>query len=283
MTEKNKDDGSDSGSDSGGSVGTDSGSAGNGDVSGSGGNDSLKRGNDSGSGGNDSGSGASGSGSADGNGNDSADDILDIEPSNGNASGNSDTFRPSRNQRERVRGSIRLGSATRNSATDGSGTGTGTGDEKEFANDPVIRLGAKKQGRPRAEVTEDNTTELKLSEMKDLISMFLDSIFEIPAVTLGQSFWRLQKEENKALTDAVLAYIKSMPKNKSNWLMTFIKENLPLVNLLMVGFFIVSGRVQNSIAVYQVTKHGKNFEKTIEQPKPSNNGAIRTPLDARFS
>lgn len=265
--------GSDSGSDTSGSVGTDSGS----DGSGSGGSvDGSGAGIGSGSGsGTDSGSG-SGSGSA---------DILDLEPTNGIVSGNQNVA-DGGSVRQRIRKPIRLGSAVRDSSTSGNGIGTGTGTGEKLDNDPVIRLGAKKQGAPRVSAKTENSVDLKLSEMKDLISMFLDTAFEVPALLLKQDFWKLSKDENKMLTDAVSAYIKSMPKDKSSWLMTFIQDNLPLVNLIMIGFFVVSDRVKHSIAISQVTRHANKFaEAASADVRVNQNGGqpIRTPMDNIFS
>jgi hypothetical protein len=192
------------------------------------------------------------------------------------------TTRASRADRGRRAGSVRLGSAVRNRTTDDSGRSDGSAStESPLDSEPVIRLGARKGGRPRAEVKTDNTTELKLSEMKDIISMFLDTAFELPAVMMRQDFWRLNKDENKILTDAIVTYIKSMPKNKSSWLMNFIQENLPLVNLIMVGFFVVSDRVKGSIAIAQVNRAGSKFATATsgEAPAPDN---VRTPLDNMF-
>lgn len=280
IEEKENVNGSDSGSDSGNDIGRSSASAG----IGSGGSAGGDGGNVDGDGRNVSGSvDGTGTGTGADNGSGNA-DILDLESPNGTTDGDSNTLRGSRSERIRRTGSVRLGSAVRNSSTDGSGSGTGTGSAEVLDSEPVIRLGAKKQGKPRAETKTENTTDMKLSEMKDLISMFLDSIFEIPAAVMRQDFWRLNKDENKMLTDAVSAYIKSMPKDKSSWLMTFIQDNLPLVNLLMIGFFIVSDRVKGSIAIAQVTK-GARFAETVSQNIRSNNGAntIRTPMDEMFS
>ena len=275
-----------SGSDTRGSVGSDNGSDNGIGGSGSGGSVDGSNGSVDGSGGSVDGSGGNDRGSADGSANRSA-DILDIKSSDGNSDRDkNNAVRESRADRERGRKPIRLGSADRNRNSDSStGRDRGSADESTpLADEPVIRLGSRKQGRPRAEAKADNATELKLSEMKDLISMFIDSIFEIPAVTLQQSFWRLEKEENKALTEAISAYIKSMPKSKSSWLMEAIQQHLPLVNLIMVGFFIVSDRTKKSIAIAQVTKAGRQVAQTLgaDTPKATAGASIRTPLDNMF-
>jgi hypothetical protein len=272
--------GSDSERDTSGSVGSASGTGKNGSagrVDGSGGNaNGNDTGNGKGAGSDNTGNGGTVSAEPIGNNGESS-----AEPANGNIN----ESRPARRDRARSAGSIRLGSAVRNSDTSaGTDTGNGSDSAEELDSEPVIRLGAKKQGRPRAEAKADDSTELKLSELRDLISMFLSSIFEIPAVTMRQDFWRLNKDENKVLTDALVGYIKSMPKSKSNWITTFIQENLPLVNLIMVGFFIVSDRVKGSIAIAQVNKFGRaTTQSTATAEKPRSSATVSTPLDSMFS
>lgn len=276
--------GSDSGNDTGGSVGNVSGTSGNG----------SDRGID-GSGGNANGSG----GSADGSGNGSASIGSDnaesgIASDNGNQndvrrnleSVDSADSRDSRSERQRQRRPVRLGDIrNRDSDADTEYGGSGTA-AQELDSEPVIRLGARKQGRPKTKVDTDSVSVdgIKWNDTKDIIQMFVESIFEIPAITLKQDFWRLNKDESKMLTDAIGEYVKSMPKSKSSWLMNFIKENLPLVNLCMVGFFIVSDRIQASIALAQVTKAGRAFDLKSNQTNETQtqSAGVRTPLDAMF-
>jgi len=122
-----------------------------------------------------------------------------------------------------------------------------------------------------------------MRESKDLISVFLDSIFEIPAMVLKQDFWRLTKEENKTLTNAIVSYLESLPKSKGSKIAAFIAENFPMLNLAMIAFFIVSERVRQSITVANFTKKGKVIKAEFAKQNTANPPNISTPLDAVYN
>jgi hypothetical protein len=264
--------------------GSASGSAGTTDIRGFNGSGGNADGNDSrttGSAGTTTGTnvGNSGSASVSGNENNTSADF-------GHGDGNSFDV-DNRTERQRKRQPIRLGNFGTGIADDTDGTATGTGTEKRDSGDnsePAIRLGARGRGRPRkVNNTDFSATTIKLSDTRDLINTFLTSIFEIPAIALKQDFWRLNKDESKMLTDALIQYLESMPKAKSSKIAMFISEHLPLLNLAMIGFFILSERVQMSIAMHNVSKHGKAFDINAKSQTTNNNNPITTPLDAMFS
>ncbi len=275
-----------SGSDTSGSVGSDNGSA-----TGSGTNGSDRRTDGSGRNvdGNDREFFVAGRSNTD-NGSASVEPIANDTNANvGNVDGNkndADT-RSSRYERERSRRPIRLGATDRNRDSDtGSATNARTGETFDNENDsePVIRLGARTQGAPRS-VKAKAETKSKLSEVKDLIRMFVDSLFEIPAIALKQDFWRLSKEESKTLSDAIIQWLESMPSADQSKISEFVGKHVPLINLCMVGFFIISERVRASVAVYQVTKAGNRFAQTVSgNVAPAENSPnVRTAMDDMFS
>jgi hypothetical protein len=117
--------------------------------------------------------------------------------------------------------------------------------------------------------------------------MFLGSIFEIPAVTLKQDFWRLTDDENKVLTDSVMAYLKSLPKGQSAWIATFAQEKLPLFNLILVTMFILADRVQASVAIAKAQKQfAKEQEAGFERPgraaAADRRPGVTVPMDSMF-
>lgn len=285
--------GESSGSDSAGSVGTGGGSASGSGASGS------NRGID-GSGGNANGSDNGNANATASNGNDSgsdnisADSNIDIR-SNKSVNRDSDNVRGTRAERDRGRRSVRLGDTNRDRDTvadNGSATRAGIGEERNSGNDnePVIRLGANRQGRPRANVKTDEkpVNDFKLSQSKDVIKMFVDSIFEVPAAALKQDFWKLSKDESKTLTDAIIQWLESMPKSRQSRVALFINENLPLINLAMVAFFLVSERVRQSMQISQMAKQARGFGIAVEtanqqQTTATKRAPVVTPMDSMFN
>jgi hypothetical protein len=213
-------------------------------------------------------------------------DTIDIGNVRDNVSGSENDPR-SRSERERTRRTIRLGQPARNRDTDSGNddSGTGTGNEAELDNEPSIRLGARGRNRPKSKVDTDSapTDKIKLSDTRELVSVFLSSIFEIPATALRQDFWRLDKDENKALTDSIIAYLESMPKARSSKIALFIQENLPILNLVMIALFIVGSKAQMSIAIAKVTKAGRAVDIGSETRSTNGRAEVRTPMDSMFN
>lgn len=202
--------------------------------------------------------------------------------------GNQNPVNP-RNERIRQRRVVRLGSADRDrdssTATDSAGSGERERDSGHN-NQPNIRLGATGRGRPKKVGVDSSPTDggFKISETKELISVFVSSIFEIPAITLKQDFWRLSKEETKMFSDALVQWLNSMPKSQSSKVAQFISAHLPLVNLCMIGFFILSERVRMSIAVANIKKHSTAFDLRTENAQPTQTqSTVQTPMDKMFS
>ena len=266
------------GSDTNGSIGSDNGSGG----SGSGGEFIGSGGSNIGSGGSDDRSG--GSGGSDGSGSGRKSDITnDLD---GNTITEKSNDRKSRSERERGRRSIRIERADRsdNPRSDGSDGSDGSGGSEKSYKEPVIRLGKGQSKKPKETVDSEKTSNISsMRESKDLISVFLDSIFEIPAMVLKQDFWRLTKEENKTLTNAIVSYLESLPKSKGSKITTFIAENFPMLNLAMIAFFIVSERVRQSITVANFTKKGKVIQAEFAKQNTANPPNISTPLDAVYN
>ena len=221
-----------------------------------------------------------------------ADSNRNAESNERTSNGSSDdSGSGSRSERQRRRQPIRLGGNFGNRiANAASGSGSGSADEEELVADNIsVRLGDRKQGRPRKVKDVDNARadDFKFSEVKDIVSMFLDAMFEIPAATLKQEFWRLSKDENKMLTEAIGEYVKAMPKSKSNWLLSFVKEHMPLVNLLMIAVFTLKPRFEMSIAHSRMVKAAQAYTLGQEKVKTDSVSAqpqtISTPLDGMFS
>lgn len=274
------------GSDTRGSVGSDTNGSVGSDTNGSGGEFIRSDGSNIGSGesGGRSGGIDDGSDGSDGDGSSRKSDIAnDLD---GNSSVEKSNDRKSRNERERGRRSIRIertvGSDNSGSdGSDGSGGNDGSETEKSYK-EPVIRLGKGQSKKPKETVDSEKTSNISsMRESKDLISVFLDSIFEIPAMVLKQDFWRLTKEENKTLTNAIVSYLESLPKSKGSKIAAFIAENFPMLNLAMIAFFIVSERVRQSITVANFTKKGKVIQAEFAKQNTAN--PISTPLDAVYN
>lgn len=277
------------GSDTSGSVGSDSGStdgsAGNGSNSGINGSGGNTDGNDRSASGNGSGSGSADFGSS---GSDNTSESIGTNDSNVESVDSDRNNADGNGKRRRSAGKpIRLGSFgnrdTDSSADSGSGSDDGEERVRRDNSEPVVRLGSKSKDRPKTDTkSEGAETVFEIGKTKDLIKVFLNSVFEIPAITLKQDFWRLSKDESVMLTDALIDYLKSMPKSKASRLAQFLSENLPLVNLAMIAFFIVSERVRATMAISQVTNAAKNYEKQAKAAQnitPTDSG-IKTPLDA---
>ena len=273
-------------SDTSGSIGSDNGSDGSGsggEFIGSGGSNIGSGGSDDRSGGSDDRSDGSGRG---GSGNDRK--FYIANDLGGNTIAEKSNDRKSRSERERGRRSIRIERADRsdNPRSDGSDGSDGSGGseaEKSYKN-PVIRLGKGQSKKPKETVDSEKTSNISsMRESKDLISVFLDSIFEIPAMVLKQDFWRLTKEENKTLTNAIVSYLESLPKSKGSKIAAFIAENFPMLNLAMIAFFIVSERVRQSITVANFTKKGKVIKAEFAKQNTDNPSNISTPLDAVYN
>ena len=269
------------------SNGSDNGSGGSGSGGkfiGSGGSNIGSGGSDDRSGGSDDRSG--GSGGSDGSGSGRKSDITnDLD---GNTITEKSNDRKSRSERERGRRSIRIERADRsdNPRSDGSdgSDGSGGSETEKSYKEPVIRLGKGQSKKPKETVDSEKTSNISsMRESKDLISVFLDSIFEIPAMVLKQDFWRLTKEENKTLTNAIVSYLESLPKSKGSKIAAFIAENFPMLNLAMIAFFIVSERVRQSITVANFTKKGKVIKAEFAKQNTDNPSNISTPLDAVYN
>lgn len=292
------------GSDSGGSVGSDSGSA-----SGSAGSGSDRRINGSGGNtdGNDTGTiataGSAGSGERSYRSDSAIGNETNASADFGQLDGNqNDVDRRSRAERIRQRQPIRLGSVrNRDTATAGADSGRTAGAESgdssiggesifgQLDEEPVIRLGARRQAKPKENVKAvESGASAKLSDSKDVITLFVNSIFEVPAAMLRQDFWKLSKEESKTLVDAIIQWLESMPKSRQSRIALFINENLPLINLAMVGFFIVSERVKTSMEVAKIQRNSRAFTIGADvaakaEQAARQNDTIRTPMDSIFS
>ncbi len=183
-------------------------------------------------------------------------------------------------------GSIRLGDL-RDTITDTDTDRNDRGSSRARTRDNVssnVWLGDTKQRKPRKTKDSDSIKNASLNDTKDLVSVFVGTLFEIPALALKQEFWRLTSEENKAITDALIRWLDTLPKARSNKVAKFLAENLPIINLAFVMIFVVGERVNKSIAISKQTKQVKQaqaVENVIDfEPKTAT---VITPLDAMFN
>jgi hypothetical protein len=113
--------------------------------------------------------------------------------------------------------------------------------------------------------------------------VFLGSLFDIPAILLKADFWRLSNDENDMLTNALLAWIDSLPKSQGNRMSKWLGENLPVLNVVMVALFIVGERAKRTLEMMKRQKQ-QGAQNVIEfannQPQPTS--AVQTPLDYAF-
>lgn len=193
-------------------------------------------------------------------------------------------------EQRRQRRSIRLGdSGNRNSDTEDERYSTGNvrTENRDSVNDsePVVRLGKRGRGRPKKIKSVETEKNVKLSEIKNYVKIFTESIFDTIAVSLKHDHWKLTPEESKQLNDALMDWIASMPESNQSKFLSFASKNLPTVNLIFVGFFIVSERVKASIAINNFEKkQNKAVDKIFETVVNNNNqNTVRTPMDSMFS
>jgi hypothetical protein len=228
----------------------------------------------SGNSGNVSGSADTGSADTDSGSDSARRNESDISANVESANGNSGTVnRPSRVERQRNGRVIRLGDfGNRDSDTGSADSRTDTiGRDDVNNNEPVSRVvlgqGRRTQGNPRTVKNVDVEAPVKLGQIKDYVSVFLQSVFDIPAIALGQDFWKLSKEENKQLTDAIVAYLESLPKSQGSKIAQFVQNHFPLLNLAMVALFVCSERVQKSVNIAKANK----VMQTMNAPNFSTN------------
>lgn len=196
--------------------------------------------------------------------------------------------RASRAERLRGRRPVRLGARDRDSDADGGRSAdAGTAEIGNSGNieEPVIRLGATRQGAPKTVKPKDSSPKTKLDkDVRDLIKMFTESLFEIPAIALKQDFWRLSAEESKQLNDALIAWLASMPESDQSKIAEFVGKHMPVINLVMVAFFIVSDRVKASVAVYRASRDYSKFTEAVNNaPETPTSAGVRTAMDSIFN
>lgn len=266
-----------SASDSVGSVGTDSGSAGGSGASG--GNGSAI-----GNGGDSSGNSGNVSRSASGSDNSADDGLCNTSSTIGLTGGDFGIEDSVAEQRTVAVGGF--GDAVRDRlASDNSDSGNSADGRTESNSEIPFRLGKKQRGRPRGTTTKESSGKsLSTRETKDMVSVFVSSLFDIPAILLKADFWRLSDDETEILTGAFLTWVDSLPKSKSNKFTKWIAENMPVLNFAMVALFIVGERAKKTVEVMKAQKQVTDAQQAVafnnaNNVQNFNNGGIITPLD----